>query len=155
MTPVKQSVLHTSNLPHQRGNCLSAVIASFLDLPIESTIQPQLLFDESSWLETTQHWLNSRSYLYRSANEFSCFHGKKFFFSNYHFPPTFPHDHTTYYKNLKRSLKNQHYLISGTSPRNPSITHICIFLNGELFHDPHPSNSGILSLDHFSIIEKK
>lgn len=57
--------------------------------------------------------------------------------------------------NLKSHKKdNSHYLVTGVSPRNPDIKHVCIYKNGELWHDPHPDNTGILTEDYFQYIEK-
>lgn len=39
---------------------------------------------------------------------------------------------------------NTPYLASGKSKRN--IDHVCIYMNGKLYHDPHPSGDGILKL---------
>lgn len=46
------------------------------------------------------------------------------------------------------------YMVSGVSPRNPNIDHICIYQNGKLFHDPHPSGDGIITEERFTILEK-
>ena len=37
------------------------------------------------------------------------------------------------------------YLVIGESPRDEKITHICLYRDGEILHDPHPSNDGIKS----------
>jgi hypothetical protein len=47
---------------------------------------------------------------------------------------------------------DRYYLVTGKSPRN--IWHICIYQNGKLFHDPHPSRAGLISDYSFMILEK-
>ena len=49
---------------------------------------------------------------------------------------------------------DEHYLVTGTSPRNPDIKHVCIYQNGKLYHDPHPDQTGILTEDYFEYLEK-
>jgi hypothetical protein len=34
-----------------------------------------------------------------------------------------------------------YYLLSGVSPRG--VRHVCIALNGDMVHDPHPSGAGL------------
>lgn len=44
------------------------------------------------------------------------------------------------------------YLVSGYTERN--TYHICIYQSGELWHDPHPSQAGLLNEVEFEIMEK-
>lgn len=45
----------------------------------------------------------------------------------------------------KHQYDGSYYFVSGLSPRGNNIYHICIYQNGKLWHDPHPSGDGILS----------
>lgn len=45
-----------------------------------------------------------------------------------------------------------YYLASGMTIRG--TRHVCIYRNGYLWHDPHPSRTGLLFSDHFETIEK-
>lgn len=47
---------------------------------------------------------------------------------------------------------NSFYTVTGKSKRGSS--HICIYKNGELYHDPHPSNSGLITEDIFEVFIK-
>ncbi len=49
-------------------------------------------------------------------------------------------------------FNGEFYLVAGKSPRG--ISHICIYQNGNLYHDPHPENNGLQSEDGFYILEK-
>jgi lysozyme family protein len=46
---------------------------------------------------------------------------------------------------------NTFYLVSGLSPRG--VNHICIYQNGKLWHDPHPSGDGIKTEEYFEYLE--
>lgn len=52
------------------------------------------------------------------------------------------------------SNDDEYYLVSGISPRNPKIYHVCIYHKGKLFHDPHPDQTGILAEEYFEYLEK-
>lgn len=44
-----------------------------------------------------------------------------------------------------------YYLVSGYSPRG--VMHICIYKDGQLWHDPHPSRDGLMDERHFEYFE--
>lgn len=48
---------------------------------------------------------------------------------------------------MQMLTKDKYYLVSGKSPRG--IKHMCIYKNGILVHDPHPSKEGITDLTDF------
>lgn len=39
---------------------------------------------------------------------------------------------------------NTPYLVSGRSSRG--VDHVCIYMNGKLYHDPHPSGEGVVDI---------
>lgn len=45
---------------------------------------------------------------------------------------------------------DEYYFVIGYSPRN--ISHVCIYQNGELYHDPHPSRLGLVTEREFAKI---
>ncbi len=49
---------------------------------------------------------------------------------------------------------DEYYLVTGLSPRNNKVNHVCIYYKGELWHDPHPDGTGILTETHFEYLEK-
>jgi len=49
---------------------------------------------------------------------------------------------------------DEFYLVTGISPRNSKINHVCIYQNGKLWHDPHPDGTGILTETNFQYLEK-
>ena len=44
------------------------------------------------------------------------------------------------------------YMVSGNTERN--IKHVCLYKNGKLYHDPHPSGSGLISEYKYEILVK-
>ena len=34
------------------------------------------------------------------------------------------------------------------------VSHICIFKNGKLIHDPHPTKEGLKTIEYFQTLEK-
>lgn len=48
------------------------------------------------------------------------------------------------------------YIVSGLSPRD--VTHVVIYMNGQMIHDPHPSGSGVRETEKdkfsYSYLEK-
>lgn len=47
-------------------------------------------------------------------------------------------------------FNDEFYLVSGNTVRN--IMHVCVYQNGKLWHDPHPSKSGLITETSFSTI---
>ncbi len=45
---------------------------------------------------------------------------------------------------------NSYYIVVGESLRG--TTHACIYKNGELWHDPHPDNTGLLSEEFYEYV---
>lgn len=113
------------NPPISRGNCLPTVIACFMDLDSpEDAIQVQELYGKEG-----VDWQGELiDWLSERGWEMGSLRG---------------HENN-----------EEYYLVSGTSPRNPNIKHVCIYKDGKLFHDPHPDQTGILTEDYFEYLEK-
>lgn len=47
---------------------------------------------------------------------------------------------------------DEYYLVSGDTERN--TYHICIYKNGKLWHDPHPSQTGLINEKQFEYMRK-
>lgn len=41
------------------------------------------------------------------------------------------------------------YFVTGISPRDPNVRHICIYRSGSMIWDPHPDGRGIITQDNF------
>lgn len=107
------------------GNCYSACIASLMDKDsAEDVIQIVKYYDNDRWVGIFLRWLACKGWIAYPINSHNV------------------------------AKKDEFYIVIGKSPRHPTDTHVCIYQNGKLFHDPHPDNTGILTEDYFEIIEK-
>lgn len=120
MTPLtkeKQTKIHN---PKEgiRGNCMIACFANVLGLKIEQCPRIEELFDctkpQGFWYDVLLLWLNK--------------HGFKLGASSM----------------MEDMPLDTYIFVAGESPRDSSISHQVIYLNGELEFDPHPSNQGIV-----------
>lgn len=128
MTPVTQTKFYEPGVEasQQRGNCLTAVVASLLDLPIEDV--PNFVQDdvdhgnddpEWHWWTRMHQFVQSRGYA------IFCLSAK-------------PEDTT-----FPAPEPGEFYAVIGISPRDPNIHHIVIYQDGEMVHDPHPDRTGL------------
>lgn len=139
MIPVVQTKMVVNNSKGEmivRGNCFAACIASLLEMPITEVPNIETLFgiEDNYYWEVLWRWLGHIGYELSIDERFKCFHGDE---SKLQF---------------KEILKDQYYLVSGKSPRG--IQHVCIYQNGKLIHDPHPTKDGLLTEDYFESLEK-
>ena len=114
------------NPPISRGNCFPTVIACIMDLDSpEDVLQVQEIYG-----------LEDRDWHIELENWLNDRGWEKEYIKGHLFDDSF-------------------YFVSGVSPRNPNVFHVCIYQNGKLYHDPHPDNTGILTEDHFEYLFKK
>jgi hypothetical protein len=113
------------NPPLSRGNCYATVIACFMDLSC-----PEDVLQIQDIYDKVEDW---------NAVLLEWVHEKGWELGSLQ----------------AHQYDNIHYLVSGVSPRNPEVMHICIYKNGELWHDPHPDKTGILTEKYFQYLEKK
>lgn len=106
------------------GSCWQTVIACLLDCELDEALPVQLLFDESDY------WYFHLEMWLKGV-------GYKITRIEKH-----PDD------------KKLFYMVAGTSPRNPEISHVVIYQNGKMVHDPHPDGTGILDEKYIEILEK-
>lgn len=133
MTPVTQTKVVIKNSKGEvvvRGNCFAAAIASVVDKPITEVPNVEVLFDVDgvSWYGVMMAWLRSNGFEIISNNSFGVFHN----------PAEYNEDSRVA---LWRDLKDKYYLVSGMSPRG--VMHTCVYQNGVMVHDPHPTREGI------------
>lgn len=121
MTPVDQDRFYDPSKPvgEQRGNCLSAVIASLLNLPL--AVVPNFVQIDvdggENWYAHLLRFLNERGWLLIGGD--------------YDGGPK----------------PGEFYLCSGPSPRGNGIHHIVVYQDGALAHDPHPDRTGLLGVE--------
>jgi len=122
-----------------KGNCLSACLASILDIDIKEI--PNFCYFGNNW-----------------ASEFSKFIYK----AGYNL------DGSYYFKGLENDLREWAdlltlssgvdgvFIVGGPSPRfNGNIHHAVLYKDNKLLHDPHPSRDGITVLRYAFLITKQ
>lgn len=134
MKPVDQTEFYNlkSNNTDGIGNCLSAVVASLLELDITEVPNFVKLHLQNSddmryhWWVLLQKFIKEQGYQYKQVKK-------------------------------DEWLKNELYLVSGLSPRSnksKELYHICIYQNGKLYFDPHFTREGLLSEEAFYTLRK-
>ena len=124
MKKLIQTRLH--NPPTSIGNCFPTVIACIMDLDNpEDVIQIQEYYKEDG--KEDGIWANILiDWLFKNGYE---------------------------WYSLEGHLDNdEYYLVIGKTIRD--TTHVCIYQNGELYHDPHPSQDGLTKIKGFETIHK-
>jgi len=122
-----------------RGNCLPACVASILEIPISEVPNVEVFYHmegDTYWAEVMQTFLSSKGWEWSGDDRYQVFH------------PEFEMVNDV----LKEDLKDTYYLAIGNSPRG--IRHVCIYQNGVLAHDPHPSRDGLVTVERFESIER-
>lgn len=118
MTPVDQTTFGTKRWPHLPGNCLSACVASILDMPIENVP----LFVEKGdpvdgiWPERLERWLAGRG------------------LGALILP-----------KSVVLAPPLGFYILYGRSVKNHE--HAVVAKGNSIAHDPHPSRTGLAQVD--------
>lgn len=143
MIPIKQTKVAIKNSRGetvQSGNCYAAVIASMLEIPITEVPNVEVFFPISKtyWIEVMDEYLRLRGCELVTDTRFKVFHIENF--------------PTPEWAGWFMELQDKYYFVSGDSLRG--VKHICIFKNGVLVHDPHPSNDGLLTYDIFQTLDK-
>lgn len=143
MIPVTQTKVVIKNSKDefvQRGNCYAAAIASIIELPISEVPNVEVFFhlDNGYWAIVMHTFLESKGWELVNDQQ----NLKEMFHPINPFPNV--KDHSQYY--------NRPYLISGKSSRG--VYHTCVYNNGTLVHDPHPSREGLITLETFESLIK-
>ena len=135
MNPTKQTVLHDpENGIH--GNCLSAVLASLLHVPIEGV---PLFANPETWIKDLNAWLHDFGLAYLLIEDLDRFVEAC-------------------------GIHGLWHEISGNTSRSIETLHACVGKDGELIFDPHPDNSGLtcvtcyglfIALEPWRIVENK
>ena len=122
MTPVIQTLFGD-----KKGNCLSACIASILEISIDKV---PCWADEKNWADAVSNWLYKNyglRYLEVSRT-----------------------DHIEYFSEQSECF----YIMSGKSPRG-NFWHAVVGHKGKMVHDPHPDNKGLEKFETISFLVKE
>lgn len=128
MTPQKQTIFSVEK-KGTVGNCLSACVASLLDLRIEDI--PHFSWHMSDWFMVLYKFVEENGYsiVMRSVKQFPD------------------------WRQTEKGL-NGFIIVGGASPRGIKNGHAVIYQNGHPFFDPHPDNDFIIEEWDIYVIEK-
>jgi hypothetical protein len=120
VTPQDQEFTHKPEIG-QFGDCLRAVIATLLDMPISAVPHFNAIAkqDPTIFWESLQAFCASQGYAYLTVPA-RCGHA------------FFGADDGPYHE------------ISGPSPRGNGVTHAVVGRDGQIVFDPHPSRAGLV-----------
>jgi len=49
-------------------------------------------------------------------------------------------------------MTDKYVLVTGKSPRHPDLTHVVIYQNGKMVHDPHPDNTFLEKVEAYELL---
>lgn len=116
MKKLIQTRLHISMKKGERGNCFPTAIACIMDMDSpEDVIQIQEYYKEDENDEDNNWMVVLNQWLFDKGYEWGGLSGHQ--------------------------SDGSYYLVTGKTERG--TVHVCIYKDGELYHDPHPSNKGL------------
>lgn len=132
MIPVKQTTFGDGQEGRPHGNCLSACLASMLEIPVEDV---PVFVKSDSWFKDMCKWLVKNGYEFKGS--------------------LYGTDILNYDIGI-----GGYYIVSGLSPRQGKelaigTRHSVIFKDRKMIFDPHPSDAGLLTLEDAMMIEPK
>jgi hypothetical protein len=116
MIPTKQTALHDP-VNGQHGNCLSAVLASLLHLPIAEV---PLFATPGTWVKDLNAWLRPRGLAYCMVADF---------------------EYDAY------GIEGLWHEVSGNTHRGNDVSHACVAKDGNVVFDPHPDDAGLVKIN--------
>lgn len=134
MIPVTQTKVSVQNSKGETvvyGNCFAASIASLIELPITEVPNFEVFFglESFSWYAMAHAWLMEKGFCLRDNFQFKVFHDGRYGVED------------GVRQQFIEYCSGKYYMVTGTSPRG--IKHCCIYCNGKMVHDPHPTREGI------------
>jgi hypothetical protein len=127
MTPVKQSIIYNDQTIGN-GDCLTACYASLLDLPLWAVPPFHQMYGRPDYEVRVKWWLKNVMKL-----EHVAIYGVG--------------DPDVMFESEKEALLTlpEFYIACGPTVRGGG--HACIYSKGEMIHDPHASDAGLLKVD--------
>lgn len=119
---VKQTVLHDP-ANGQHGNCLSAVLASLLGIPIE---QVPVFADTKTWRHDLNRWLRPMGLAYLELQPGAAWMADF-------------------------GIEGLHHEVYGLTRRSKETLHACVGIDGEVVFDPHPDSTGLVAQEGLSV----
>jgi|GEM_PF-827209 hypothetical protein len=119
MIPVYQELLHDPE--KENGDCFRACVATLLGLTLEQVPHFCRKGNDGNWFNEFQEWLKARGW--------TCFSVSS-------------GDPDGWFMSV--AMSDAVYLLAGPSPRFEGELHQVLARGGEIIHDPHPDNTGLL-----------
>lgn len=145
MIPVNQSkvtIFNEAGDMVQKGNCFAACIASIMERSITDVINIEELYCLPDWNKILIRWLRKQGWKWENNSNFNYFHKLQDL-------------NTVACRKFQYANADQIYLVSGLTVRSAqyNLHHVCIYKNGKLLHDPHPSKAGLITFEIFETIK--
>ena len=144
MIPITQTKVVVENSKGevvQRGNCYAACIASLLEVSITEVPNVEVFYhlDTGYHTEVMLTFLSSKGWDLCTDDRYSVFDK--------------PIEKWEAFEiDMAKQIEENYYLVSGKSARG--VSHICIYKNGKLVHDPHPTREGLQTIEYYQTLEK-
>jgi len=116
--------VHQTRFGDKTGNCFQAAVATLLSLNLDD-VPDFCQAGDDKWFDDFQEWLSRRG---MCATIVQCESDDEF----------------------RMIAPNGACLVGGTSPRG--FDHAAVYLDGKLFHDPHPEGGGLTSLSDIIVV---
>lgn len=148
---------------NQRGSCLQTAIACILDLELDQ-VPPFHLF----------YWSKEEDEILQKMMP-EMYHTEEYQKTMYERAYTIWHDALTFFMASKGIKINQLYagpdvipechidnwlkenpgvIYTATGPSSRGVIHIVVYKDGQMIHDPHPSNEGLVSVNYYNVYKK-
>ncbi|GAA4328474.1 hypothetical protein [Flaviaesturariibacter amylovorans] len=152
LTQTKFSLKNAAGEWVQHGNCWATAIASILELPLSEVPNFEVWYEweDGLWWYLTDRFLLKKGMKLDTDHRFRVFHMTEAEWECFGEAIDAKIETPEHYYRLRVELKHEYYFVSGLSARG--VSHVTIWKNGVMVHDPHPSRDGILELTRFEYI---
>lgn len=144
MKPVNQTIFSSKDDPSIKGNCLTACVASLLEMNIE---------DVPYWAGMPDHEWGENFWNFIDNHAIRCGWGAYYVGEKMKLPEDSEEEFWNKVKKICSGIDG-YYIVCGTSPRGFTAGHAVIYKDGKLAHDPHPSRDGVSKIWSAYLIEK-
>jgi len=123
-----------------RGNCFQTTVACMIDTEPTEVPNVETLFDIEGglWYEVMSAWLKSKGWELCTDTRYKVFHD--------------PEYKAGYRDEIIKEIQDTYYMVSGKSTRG--VMHCCIYCNGLMVWDCHPTHEGLETVEYFETITK-
>jgi hypothetical protein len=157
----KQKLLYTPDT-YPDGSCYPTCYACILDMELEEVPYFNLFYFTSSKQKANLDYYMKEHYnnpeyseevnkhnreVFENDKDWLWENARKYWLISMGYTEDYIADHEKWLK----ENPDREYLASGDSPRT---SHVVVYKNGKLLHDPHPSNAGLVKINNYSYLRK-